>query len=154
VRLRGSRDANSSEESKGMANKRKMWVYSPPKPAKPSVPEAIKTELDARAGELVASVLKPQHVQPAPADERFNYIVDIFTKWYRNYFYFCATYHCPGPNAISPSFEVRFARLEYIGGDRFALAFMRHTGQWIELYPDLSSDECLAAIRDEPYFYP
>jgi hypothetical protein len=137
-----------------MANRRKTWVYSPRKPPKPSVPEAIKRELDAKAGELVASVLKPKHVQPAPADERFNYIVDISTKWYRNYFYFCATYRCPGPNALSPFFEVRFARLEYIGADHFALAFMRHTGQWIEIYPDLSLDDALDAIGDEPYFYP
>ncbi|GAC1641853.1 MAG: hypothetical protein NVS4B2_31420 [Chloroflexota bacterium] len=137
-----------------MTNKRKTWVDSPPKAPKSRVPEAIKRELDAKAGDIVASVLKPKHVKPAPADERFNYIVDIFTKWYRHYFYFCATYRCPGPNALSPSFEVRFARLEYIGAHRFALAFMRHTGQWMQVYPDLSLDECLAAIADEPYFYP
>jgi len=42
-----------------MANRRKTWVYSPRKQPKPGVPEAIKREVDTKAGELVASVLKP-----------------------------------------------------------------------------------------------
>jgi len=29
---------------------------------------------------------------------------------------------------------------------------MRHTGQWVELYDALSVDECLQAIRDDPWF--
>ncbi|MBV9280079.1 MAG: hypothetical protein JOZ41_08370 [Chloroflexi bacterium] len=135
-----------------MPKRPKMWVYSPPKPPKPAVPEALKREVDAKASELVASSLKPKYIKPPPEDQRFNYVVDIFTKWYRSYFYFCATYRSPGPTAISPFFEARFARLEYIGADRFALAYMRHTGQWAEIYPDLSLDECLAAVRDDPFF--
>lgn len=137
-----------------MAQKRKTWIYSPPKPPKPKVPEAIKTELEAKAHELVESVLKPTHVKPPPQDERFNYVVDIFTKWHRNYFYFCARYRCPGPNALSPYFEVGFARLEYVGRRSFNLSYMRHTGKWWELYTGLSLDECLTAIRDEPHFLP
>ena len=137
-----------------MPKQRKMWVYSPPRPPKPRVPDTVKAEVDAKASELVESTLKPKHVKPPPDDERFNYIVDIYTKWFRSYFYFCATYRSPGPRAITPSFEVRFARLEYVGAKRFSLSFMRHTGQWWELYPDLSLEECLAAIRDEPYFFP
>lgn len=34
----------------------------------------------------------------------------------------------------------------------FTSHFMRYTGQWIQLYTDLSVDECLTAIRDDPYF--
>ena len=120
-----------------MAKGRKTWVYVPPKPAKPPVPAALKAEVEAKARELVESVLKPLHVKPPPDDERFNYIVDIGTKWYRSYFYLFATYRCPGPNALSPSFEAKFARLEYTGANRFSLAFMRHTGQWIEVHSDL-----------------
>ncbi len=37
--------------------------------------------------------------------------------------------------------------MEYAGNHRFHLSFMRHTGQWVELYTGLSLDECLAAIR-------
>jgi len=124
------------------------------KPRKPKVPESIKLELERKAQPLVEEVLKPAHVQPPPEQARFNYIVDIYTKWYRNYFYFCAKYHCPGPNAISPHFEAKFARLEHVANGRFALSFMRHTGKWVEIYADLSADECLSAVKDDPWFQP
>jgi len=137
-----------------MADTRKRWVRVPPKPSRPTVPAATKADVEARARELVESVLKPLHVKPPPDDQRFNYIVDIGTKWYRSYFYFFATYRSPGPTALSPTFEAKFARLEYTGADRFNLAFMRHTGQWIELRFDLSLDQCLDAIRHDPFFLP
>lgn len=137
-----------------MADRRKRWIYAPPKPAKPSVPAALRLEVEAKARELVESALRPRHVKAPPKDERFNYIVDIGTKWYRSYFYFFAIYRSPGPNALSPSFEAKFARLEYTGAGRFSLAFMRHTGQWTQVYSDLSVDECLRAVKDDPFFIP
>ncbi len=137
-----------------MAKRQKRWVYNPPKSSKPKVPDAVKTEVEAKASALIETVLKPKHVKAPPAEERFNYIADMYAKWYRNYLYFCATYCCPGPNALSPSFEEKFARLEYVSTGRFHLSYMRHTGQWWEIYTDLSLDECLAAIRDEPHFLP
>jgi len=70
------------------------------------------------------------------------------------YFYFVATYACPGPNAISPTFEVNFARLEHTALGRFNLAHMRHTGKWHELFAGLTLDECLKAIKDDPWFQP
>jgi hypothetical protein len=83
----------------------------------------------------------------------FNYLVDLYTKWYRNYFYFCAKYCSPGPNALSPYFEIRFARMEYVGpGARFNLFFMRHTGQWVEIYRRIPLDECFSAIECDPWF--
>ena len=124
------------------------------KSPKPKVPESVKLELERKAQPLVEETLKPAHVQPPPEHARFNYIVDIYAKWYGNYFYFCAKYHCPDPNAISPYFEAKFARLEYVAHDRFALSFMEHTGKWVEIYADLSADECLSAINDDPWFQP
>jgi len=137
-----------------MAKRQKTWVYSPQRQPKPRVPEAAKTDLEAKASELVDSILKPMHVKPPREDEQFNYIVDIYTKWYRNYFYFCAKYRCPGPNALSPFFEAKFARMEYVGENQFNLSYMRHTGQWWEIYAGLSLDESIASIRDEPHFIP
>lgn len=111
--------------------------------------------MEQRARKLVETVLKPECIEPPPKRAEFNYVVDIYTKWYRHYLYFCAKYACPGPNALSPFFESKFARMAYVGGTgRFNLAFMRHTGEWIEIYPDLSVDECLAAIRGDPLFQP
>lgn len=131
-----------------------MWVYGPPKLPPPKVPANVKAEVQLKANDLVETVLKPQHIKPPPKDYRFNYIMEIYTKWYRHYFYFCAKYSSPGPNAITPFFETKFARLEYLSGSRFNLSFMRHTGQWIEVYPNLSLGKCLAAIIDDPFFQP
>ena len=137
-----------------MTKSPKRWILSPTRQPKPKVPEDEKRDLAEKADPLVETVLKPRYLEPAPADVRFNTIVDIYARWYRSYFYFCAKYHCPGPNALSPSFEAKFARLEYIGTDRFNVSFMRHTGQWVELYTGLSADECLAAVKDDPWFRP
>jgi hypothetical protein len=136
-----------------MAKKRKMWVYGPPKTPKPKVPAGVKVSVDRKATELVETVLKPKCIKSPPDEELFNYVVDIYTKWYRNYLYFCAKYCCPGPNARSPYFESKFARMEYAGGNAcFNLSFMRHTGQWIGIYQDIPLDECLRAIRNDPWF--
>ncbi|MBM4328486.1 MAG: hypothetical protein FJ118_15145 [Deltaproteobacteria bacterium] len=107
-----------------------------------------------KAQKLIDNHLRPAHVKPLPKTTQYNYIVDLFTRWYQSYFYFCATYGCPHPDAISPTFEVRFARLGYLGGGRFSLGCMRHTGQWLEIYPSLTMDECLKSIQEEPHFLP
>jgi len=39
-----------------MAKQRKMWVYSPPKPSKPKVPETLKAEVTERANQLVGGI--------------------------------------------------------------------------------------------------
>ena len=137
-----------------MPKQQKRWVYSPPKQTRPKVPDTLKTEVTTRANELIESVLKPTYIKPPAEDQQFNYIIDIYGKWYHSYFYFCATYRVVGPHAITPTFEAKFARMEYAGNSRFHLSFMRYTEQWVQLYSDLSVDECLAAIKDEPYFVP
>jgi hypothetical protein len=137
-----------------MAKARKMWVYQPPKPAKPPVPAALKTAVEDAARDVIDSFLKPTYLKPPPEDQQFNYVADIYGRWYRGYFYFCSLYNSPGPNALSPSFEAKFARLEYVGNDRFNLAYMRHTGQWVEVYEGLTLAECLDTIRNESFFQP
>jgi len=137
-----------------MAKSRKMWVYCPPKPPAPKVSTNTKEMIQQKASELVEKVLKPKYILPPPAPDEFqrNYIADVYTKWYRHYFYFCAKYNAPGPNALIPFFEAKFARLAYIGDNHFNMAFMRHTGEWAEMYQDLSLEECLNAIENDPFF--
>ena len=136
-----------------MAQPRPMWMIRPAKKKTP-VTDSVKTELETKAIDLIDNVLKPKHVLPPTNDKQFNYITDIKAKWNRNYFYFISTYACPGTNAISPMFESKFARLEYLGFGKFALCFMRHNEQWIGLHDGLSVDECLKAIQDDPWFMP
>ena len=118
------------------------------------VSDALKNETNAKADSLINNVLKPKYIKPPPEDNDFNYIVDIFSKWHGGYFYLYSKYNCPSPNAMAPSFNSNFARLEYIGGDKFNLAYMRHTGKWFEISFDLSLEECLDEIGNLPHFMP
>jgi hypothetical protein len=128
----------------------RRWVASPP--PKPTIPTSVKADVTRQAQALVDTVLTPRYVREPPAEPQWNYVVALSTRWYRSSLYFCATYCCPGPNALSPSFEQRFARMEFAGDNRFHLAFMRYTGAWVVLYHDLPLDACLTAIRDDPWF--
>jgi hypothetical protein len=136
-----------------MATK-KIWMYRPPRRPKQKLPERMKGHIQEKANGLIESELKPKHITQPAEDQHLNYIVDIYAKWYQNYLHFCAKYRCPAPGCIEEFFEIRFARMEYVGFDRFNLSYMRHTGQWWELYAGLSLDECLEAIRSEPHFRP
>ena len=120
--------------------------------AKAPLFEKIKANVGAKATKLVENVLKRKHVQPPPKEPRFNYITDVWIKWIGSTLYFGTTYACPGPNAISPSFEVKFARMEHIGDGRFALSYMRQTERWFKLFPSLTVDACLDAIENEWHF--
>ena len=138
-----------------MPKQQMAWVYSPTKVAKPKISASVKAEVEQQAQTLIDTVLKPKYIKPAPPGAQFNYIVDLSCKWHGRYFYFISKYASPGPNAISPFFEAKFARLECIDGRRrFNLAYMRYTNEWIEIYPDLTVAECLAAIKDDPVFQP
>jgi len=135
-----------------MAKKQpKRWVYSPPKAA---VSNAVKAEVEEKAREFIEAALKPKFIEPPPKEARFNYLADITCKWHGAYCYVIGVFACPGPNALSPTFESKLARLLYLGPDRFTLSFQRHTGQWIDLYTGVSLQEALEAIRDDPWFIP
>jgi hypothetical protein len=109
---------------------------------KPEIPEALKAELTEKANELIETKLKPWKLDfdKAFKEKGFNYVLDMYTTWWRSYLYFCSKYRCPGPNAINEFFEARFARMEYVGYRRFNLAYMRHTGRWWEVYEGLTYD--------------
>ena len=139
-----------------MAKKKKppkTWMLPSPtrRTAKAPLPERIKADVDGKATKLVEK-LKPKYVKPPPKKPRFNYIIDVWLKWLGSTLYFGLTYACPGPNAISPSFEVKFARMEHLGGGHFALSYMRHTEKWFKLFPSLTADECLDAVENDCHF--
>ncbi|MEK6233853.1 MAG: hypothetical protein N2C14_03990 [Planctomycetales bacterium] len=96
--------------------------------------------------------MKPTFVKPPKDPPRLNYVVDITTKQHGEFFYFIATYCCPFPDAIEPTFEARFARLRHVGGGRFHLAYMRHADKWAEIPFSQTLDESIASVRDDPWF--
>jgi hypothetical protein len=46
----------------------------------------------------------------------------------------------PGPNALSPTLESNFARMECRGNAKFTLHFMHQPGEWVGLYMALWVD--------------
>jgi hypothetical protein len=132
----------------------KRWIASPLRPSGPALDAATKAQVEANVRELIDKEMKPKHVKPPPKDSRSNYVTDITLKWHGSTLFLVAVYACPGPNAISPTFEARFARVRPSGAGRFDLSFMRYTEQWVELYQGQTLDECLEAIRDDPWFVP
>ncbi len=121
------------------------------RPSRPPVPPAAKAELEAGANRLIDIVLKPKHLQPPPEEPRFNYVVDIRTKWRGSYFYLFSVYQVADSEQ---TFEANIARLEHAGRGSFHLAFQRHNGEWITLFTDQTIDECLDAIEHEAFFQP
>jgi len=135
-----------------MAKSKTQYTWARAKPAK--VPDALRSEVTEKAKALIEEHIRPEHVKPPPKNPRFNYVEDIFTKWHGRYFYFMAKYACPGPDRISPFFEIGFARLEYIGGNRFDLAYFRHTGKWWPVFSAMTLDDALDLVRSEGLFNP
>lgn len=103
-----------------------MWLSTSQKSENPKVTEAEKQQVEAACQAFIENK-KPQWIQPP--NERWGYVSDVYGKWYRNYYYFCATYRCDDPTAIVPEREVKFTRLEYAGSNKFHMAYFRHTGQ-------------------------
>jgi hypothetical protein len=117
------------------------------------VSDETKNEVTSRAHALIEE-WNPLSIEKPPKGYRFNYIVNLYTKWRGAYFYFCATYACPDPRALSPSFEAHFTRLEYVGNNRFNLAYMRHTGKFWETLRGLTLAECFETIRENGIYHP
>ncbi|KJU84686.1 hypothetical protein MBAV_003109 [Candidatus Magnetobacterium bavaricum] len=134
-------------------SKAKGWVLDTPK-ATPTVPETTTALLNRRMEQFINDALKPMHIKPPPHKLDMSYIADIYSKWYRHYVYLCSKYNDNSPDAISPSFEMKFARLEYVADDRYNLSYMRHTGQWFELHKGITLDDCMNVIKGDGNFYP
>lgn len=89
-------------------NRRAMY---PRKASSSTLPDALKMEVTQKANELIETDLKPQHIQPPPENAQFNYVINIYGKWYQKAYYFCAEYRVGGPNPVQPTFEEKFARM-------------------------------------------
>ncbi|KJU85834.1 hypothetical protein MBAV_001973 [Candidatus Magnetobacterium bavaricum] len=58
---------------------------------------------------------------------------------------------------------MKFARVEYVLGDRYNLSYMRYAGQlaymknkgeWVELHSKVTLDECINLIKEDEVFHP
>jgi len=122
-----------------------------------ALPEHLKQTITQKVEQLLQHKFKPGLPLQAEAAQQhgFNYIVELYTMWRGSSFYLCAKYRNPRAKQASQEyFEVRTTRLQYVGGGRFNLAYMRHTGKWCEVYPALSWEVCLETIEQEELFWP
>ena len=136
-----------------MPNSKKQWVYSPQKGKKPQVLAAEKEQITAQCQQLIDSEFKPHYIELNPQKNQLI-ITDIYGKWYRSFYYFCSTCYFNIPNLSTETIENKFTRLEYIGEDKFNLAYMRHTEQWWEVHTGMSLKNALEEIKNNVIFHP
>jgi hypothetical protein len=129
-----------------------VWMKSDT-PPKCKLSKWEKASRVAEAEKLLATFYRPRFVQPPPTSHSFNYIVGFSANWHGAYLRFIVRYACPGPTAISPFFEIPFARLGYFGGrDCYNLWARRHNDQWLVLAEDLTLPAAFEEMRTNPWF--
>jgi hypothetical protein len=131
---------------------RGQWVYVGGR-AGNKPPETEKAAIIAACNRFIAEVLKPRFL-PEIRPTKFNYPIDIYGKWHGNKFRFIERFRSDSPDAIEPEFDAPFARLEYVGRDRFDLSYHRHTGQWWCLYQFIPLAEALQLMEEDGHFHP
>ena len=85
--------------------------------------------------EVMAGVDADHHVAE-------GYDADILLRWGDKVF------------ADAPEFDAPFARLEYVGRDRFDISYFRHTGRWWTVFRGVTLAEALALLESEVIFHP
>ncbi len=58
-----------------MAKQPKAWMLKPAKTSKTSIPDAIKSDLETKAANLIENVLKPKYVVPQKPDIEFKGVI-------------------------------------------------------------------------------
>ena len=132
--------------------KKYIWKPGPAKAKKTKITDAQKSVVTIFFEPLVSQFKK--ELQKVKPNKNFNYVVDIYTKWYQNYFYFCEKYKSESENRIADEFETKFVRLEFISKNNFNFSYFRHTGQWHLVTENSTLEDCLEMIIGNPNFRP
>jgi hypothetical protein len=111
-----------------------------------------KIEIEKRCQPLIEQ-FKQQYIKKNP-DKRYNYLTDVYAKWRGNFLLFCQKFKTENPGMIKPEFEESFVRLEYVESDNFNFSYFRYTGKWFSVANNLSLNDCLEMIEDNPNFHP
>lgn len=133
---------------------RKIWQLTPPRKASVKVPDTAKKLIQEEGDRFIESTLQSQHIKKNPPDSILGSCKEIYGKWYRSFFHFCAIKQYRCSDDLCPPMEIRFARLEYMGDNQFNLAYFRHTGQWWTIKEGISLEECLREIEINPFLQP
>jgi len=109
-----------------------------------------KQRLQQQAEQFLAEVYKPA-IKPPPRT-LIQLHRGLLDQVHGAYLQFIAKYACPGPNALSPFFEIAFARLGYFGPDSWNIWARRHNDQWLVLGSRMTLRECFDEMRTNPWF--
>ncbi|WP_029007522.1 hypothetical protein [Azospirillum halopraeferens] len=112
-----------------------------------------KAAITAACQSFIGEVLKPRFL-PSIRPTEFNYPIDILGKWHGNRYRFLQRYRSGFPENLGEEFESPFARLDWIGRDRFDIQWFRHTGTWHRLYHDVSLTEALEILETDQVLHP
>lgn len=135
-----------------MKGSKKYWM---PSSTSNSVIKLSETDKEHVSNYFVPLIetFKKQYIPKNP-NKKFNYLVDIYSKWYQKYFYLCEKYKSEHPQRIKDEFEIKSVRLKYTGKDQFEFSYFRHTGQWHLISVGLTLEECKEMILSNPVFQP
>ncbi len=119
---------------------------------KPS--DAEKRAITAACERFIDDVLKPHFLAEIRPTE-FNYCVDILGKWHGTKYRFLQKFRNDRPDRyLESEFIVPFARIEYVGRDRFDLSYFRHTEQWWPVDRGVTLDEALSLLATNEIYHP
>ena len=135
-----------------MKRSTKRWMLSPEKDSKTKLSNSDKISIQNYFQPLVDE-FKRQYIKENPNKE-FNYLIDVYSKWYQNYFYLCEKFKSEHPNRLVDEFEEKFVRLKFTGVNQFEFSYFRHTGQWFLVADGLTMEDCRDMILSNPNFQP
>ncbi|MFY8001858.1 MAG: hypothetical protein ACOVSW_24910 [Candidatus Kapaibacteriota bacterium] len=122
-----------------MAKAKKMWVFAPQKASPAQLSDQEKRAIEDIGEKIVQQWTKK--LPPNRENPNFGWVTGYSTKWYRHFFYIMQEMQYPANKGfIKENASHNHARIEYVGGGRYAVAYFRHTGQWHTLVDDLSLD--------------
>ncbi len=128
-----------------------VWVYSPASRKGQKLTDVDKQKISDFFQPLIRDF--KAKIKP-PKDKKWSYITDIYTKWYRNYFYICEKYKSESENRMQDEWENKVVRLKYIDNNKFDFSYFRHTGKWHLVSIDMTLQECKELILGNPNFQP
>ena len=126
----------------------------------PSRAKAIKPKVTDEQKEVVNTFFEPLIAKYKDQLKQINnskedtYTIDIYSKWYQNYFYLCEKYKSEGENRIMDEYERKYLRLEFIDKNNFNFSYFRHTGQWHLVDENCALKKCLEMINENGNFQP
>ena len=121
---------------------KRVWMYVGGR-AGNKPPPAEKAAITLACERLIAAVLRPRFLPVVRPSATFNYPVAMEGKWLGNKYRFFTRYRSDDPTSLAAEFNAPFARLDYVGRNRFDFLWHRHTGEWHRVAEGLSLTEAL-----------